>query len=465
MGISLLEFKIKGNLFGIRTEIIKNIFDIETIKKAYFMPDYVVGVTHYNQYLFPVICTEKLLKLSDRSCEEPVGKTAVVVDLNGKYYALIVDEILKIQEIERTGPEDDIVNFYKTKNDLPEELTKTFLMTKIQVPSFLNKRYTEAEIKTGKPKAENSYLIFYIGEKIFALNTEIIRKVEYLESMKKSVTVENNWIEGVFLIKDFIVKVGSLKKLLNLEDSPAENLVIIEKHNRYFGFTIDEIIDIVEVPKSEIKSGPNPDNILNEFFVYSNEVVPVISDKYIGKIIDEYALLHEKKEEIQENSEEETILIVEIAGEKFAVNMKNVTGVLELNDLHISNYTTKNPFIKGLTTVRNEKYFVVSYEEIIGKEIEKKEDAKLLVLKYNDNLKIALIISEIQDIITVPAANIKVADDDNYFIGGTVVDNKDNFIDLLNINWLSLAVSKNVEKEKLDYSKPVSVKRNDLEIK
>jgi len=105
--INLLEFKINDNLFGIRTNHIKNIFDIENVKESPLMPDYVVGVTIHGKKAYLLICLENA-----------------------------VDEILRIQEIEDTGNANDIINFYKVKDMVLEEITPEFLKRKIKIPSF-----------------------------------------------------------------------------------------------------------------------------------------------------------------------------------------------------------------------------------------------------------------------------------------------------------------------------------------
>ena len=41
---TVLEFKIGDKKFGIPTKFVKNLFEIENVKKVYGMPEYVVGL-------------------------------------------------------------------------------------------------------------------------------------------------------------------------------------------------------------------------------------------------------------------------------------------------------------------------------------------------------------------------------------------------------------------------------------
>ena len=235
--INLLEFKIKDNLFGIRTDYIKTIFDIEKVKPVLLMPDYVVGITSVGKNAYLLICIEHLLGISKESCKNVIGKTAIVVNVYGKLYAFIVDEILKIQEIEKNDS-DDIVNFYNDQGKVLEEITPDFLNLQIKVPSLRYEKEKDEQNKENSIKnlSYKTFLIFELDGYYFALNTDYVKKVEYLDNLKKSITAEDTLVEGVFLVKKYPVKALNFKTLFKLEtDHNEESLIILEKEKKGFG--------------------------------------------------------------------------------------------------------------------------------------------------------------------------------------------------------------------------------------
>lgn len=434
--INLLEFKINDNLFGIRTNHIKNIFDIENVKESPLMPDYVVGVTIHGKKAYLLICLEKLLGLSKEKCKDPIGKTAITVLVGDNLYSFAVDEILRIQEIEDTGNANDIINFYKVKDMVLEEITPEFLKRKIKIPSF-KQSSTDQEKSEEKKDEEISFLIFTLGNKLFALNTDFLKKVEYIDNLEKSITIEDEWIEGVYLIKGHPVKTGNLKKIFKIDEGKEENLLILEKNNKSLGLKVDDIIDIYSIEKSKINEGNNEENILKDFFVYENKVVPVLSHKFLDKAIEKYSLKYHRTEDLEKTQAKKykkiDILIINILGEKFALKMEDVNEVLEYEDVHISSYPTENKFIKGLAAYKNLSFFLITFERIFNKEIQINENVRIILLGKNGKYT-GLLVSDVEDILPVPEENIAELKNNESLIGGSVILEPE-IINLLNIDW------------------------------
>ncbi|WP_457643721.1 chemotaxis protein CheW [Persephonella sp.] len=438
MKINILEFTVKDHLFGLRTEYIKNIFDIENVQPAPLMPDYVAGVTTHGRHVYPLICMERILEL-DGQCKNLTGKTAITVDVDGRNYALVVDEIHKIQEIEKTGKEDDVINFYNLKGEVLEEITPQFLKRKIRIPAFRQSETAfQEELSTiEKKEDEESFLIFKAGDRFFGVNTDFIKKVEYIENLSKTAVNEDSWIEGVYLLRKIPVKAGNIKKLFNIENGEGEFLIILEKDRKLFGLIADDIIDIYTVKISKINRGSYEQAVLKDFVVYDNRVVPVLSERFITETLEKYSLetAYEEEQTSTEKKNQIDILLFRIGEELLGIKMENVDEVLEYSDVHISNYPTEIKAIKGLIATGKESLFLISYEEFLGQRIDTdSEDTKILIMK-DDDLKIALLISDIEDILVVPEENFAEVDSEELFIRGTVMDRKGNLINVINPKW------------------------------
>jgi purine-binding chemotaxis protein CheW len=438
--INILEFTVKDLLLGLRTEYIRYIFDIEQVEPAPLMPDYVAGFTVHGKYIYPLICMEKILELSD-NCDNPTGKTAIAVDIEGKVYSLVVDEILKIQEIEERSSENDVVNFYNLQGRVLEEITPQFLKKKINIPPVRQKVETVFLGKESTHKEEEiSYIIFGLKDRWFAVNTDFVRKVEDIETVKMTPVNEDNWIEGVFLVKGIPVKAGSMKKLLNIPDSSlGESLIILEKDKKYFGFIVDGIVDIYTLDRAGINRGSSTDSIFKDFFVYSNRVIPVVSEDFIEEVLSKHSLeVVETGEKHRKKSKNKVdILVFKIGNEKLGLKMENLDEVLELKEVHLSSYPTEHEFVKGIIAKGNESYYLISYETALKQKIDtESEDTKILVIA-DKGFKVAVLISDIQDIISVPEENIAELEDDTLFVKGTVIDKKGELLNLLNPRWIT----------------------------
>ncbi len=437
MKINLLEFTVGDSLFGIRTEYVKYIFDIENIKPSPLMPEYVAGFTTQGKYVYPLICMDMLLGLS-KDCSNVIGKTAIVVDVYGKRFALVVDDIRKIQEIEETEEGNDIVNFYNLRGQIIEEITPVYLSRRIKLPPLKQKvLLSNLENKSTEKEEERSFIIFKLSDKTFGIDTEFVKKAEYLENLKKFITRGDSWVEGVFLIKDTPVKAIDLKKVINLEGNLGENLLIVERENKNVGLIVDEIIDIYSVLKSEINTGVNAEDIFYEFLVVDKKVIPVLSQQFINQIIEKYSLVtsESKKENSLDKKESIDILVFKIGNEIFGIKMKNICEVLEGSDAHISNYPSENQLIRGLIARERESFFLISFEKLLGQNIDlNSEDTKILVIKEN-NIKFALLVSEVIDIQSVYESDLAEFEGDESFIEGLVVLKNKELINLINPLW------------------------------
>ncbi|EDP73732.1 chemotaxis protein CheW, partial [Hydrogenivirga sp. 128-5-R1-1] len=387
-----------------------------------------------------LICVENLFGLSKEKCKNIIGKTAITVSVYDNQYSLVVDEIIKIQEIENTGSSSDVVNFYKVQDKVLEEITPEFLKLKIKVPSFkqLSTAQKGRKIKEEKNDEEKTFIIFTLGNKPFAINTDYLKKVEYIDNLEGNIAFENEWIEGVYLVKGTPVKTGNLKKLFGINDGKEENLLILEKENKSLGIKVDDIVDIYSIKKDHINEGTNENNILKDFFVYDKKVVSVLSEKFLDEAISKYSLKYNKTDGVDKTQhtkhKEIDILIINILGEKFAIKMEDVAEVLEYDDVNISNYPTENKFIKGLAAYKNQSFFLVSFEEVFNKEINIDENVRIILIEKNGKY-IGILASDIEDIVSVPEENIAQLDNNKTIIGGNVILDKE-IVNLLNINWL-----------------------------
>ena len=438
MSVQLLEFKVKDHLFAIKTDNVKLVFEVENIKKTVPIEDYLCGITTYANKSYLLIDFAKLIGLG-KICDGSIsGKTAIVVDVFGKTYALVVDKIVRINEVRKKDYEGDIVSFYKDQNIVIEEITPEFLNLKIKVPplkQIISHQEEETLIqKRKKEKNEQNFLIFALEDFLYGINSQFVKKVEYLDTLNETPLKEDGWIEGVVLVKETPIKVGNLKKLLNLpEEKDKENLIVIQNDKKGFGFFADEIVDIYPLEENKIHKSVDG-NILKNFFIYQNKVVPILSESFLKEVLEKYSLdiTDEDHQTDTQSLDKEAFLLIRIGSKIFAIPMEYLDEVIEYKDIHLSNYPNENPLIKGIAAYRKISFFLISLEPILKEEIG--EDKKILLLRKDDKV-ISLLINDIYDLIEVPKTNVFILDTDETLLGGTILNDGD-VIELLNVNWL-----------------------------
>ncbi|WP_456470287.1 chemotaxis protein CheW [Caminibacter sp.] len=400
MKVPALKFRVADKYFAVEMEKIKHFFDVEDILHLPSLPSFVVGIVRYNNYVYPLISLKKAWGI-----EEEDSTTAVAMVYEDREYAILIDEIIKIDELEKK--ENFLIEVFEENGEIIGNLSLDFLKN-VEIPTFKNILKKE-ESKIFEER--ESFLLFRCKEEILGVDTKILRKVEEYDG------------KDVFLLNNTVITLLPFSKIY--KESPLENILILEK-NKILGIVVDEIIDIALVEKSEIVNGSG---MFNRYFVYNNKEVKIFNNEYLEMKLEKYGVVL-PKEQKRVFSDIVEVLVLDIAGEKFAVKMSNILEIVDFDEAYF-NFANENPHVKGILTTKEGATFILSLEKVLGKEIEITEDSKIIVFK-NGVLK-ALLVSGIEDLIYVEKEKIVYSQNDTY-IGGIVIYN-DSMIPLFNLHW------------------------------
>ena len=403
MKVAALEFRVADKYFAIEMSKVKHFFEIENIKKLDFLPSFVEGIVNYNNYVYPLISLKKAWNIDDGKKEE----TAVAIVFREREYAILIDEIIKIDEFEKK--ENFLVEVFEEDGKLIGNLNLDFL-NDFKIPTFQNKTITIEEKKYAN---KESYLVFECNEELLAIDSKLIKKIEDYE--KETV-----------IINGMVVNVTNQDKIY--KECAKVNILILE-NEKVLAFPIGNVVDILLVEKDEITQ--TYEGVFNRFFLYKSKEVKIFSNGYLGKMISKYGSVV-KKENIKKFDEKIEVLLLNICGEKFAIRMKNVVDINEYNEASL-NFANNNPHVKGIITTREGATYILSFEKILKKEPVISEDSKIIVLKDENILK-AILVDSIEDIIYVKSENILISNENDNIIGGMVIHGKD-MIPLINVLW------------------------------
>jgi chemotaxis signal transduction protein len=398
MKVPALKFRVGDKVFAIEMKNIKQFFEVEEILKVKGLPPCVLGITKYNKNVYPLISLKKAWKLGGED-----SSTAVAIVFKDKEYAILIDEIIKIEEFEKK--ETFSIEVFEENGELIGNLNLDFLEN-MNIPTFKNV-YSEEKKEFKKYK---NFLLFKCNEEIIGFDVRFLKKVEEYNG------------KNIFVLNKFAIPLVPFKKIY--KDCEAKNIVFLED-KKVMGIVVDEIIDIVMVEEDEIVR--SEEGIFNAFFVYDKNEVKVFNNAYLEMKIEKYGVQYIEKEE-KESINKKEVLIVEICGEKFGIEMKNV---LEISDykkslLHIAD---ENPYVKGIVTTREGALYLISLEDLLEREFDESE-AKVIVVK-SEPLR-AFLIERIDDLIYVDEDKIVYSKSPTY-IGGVILNKE--MIPLLNINF------------------------------
>ncbi len=405
MKVPVVKIRVDDKFFAIELTNVKHFFEPESIIKVASLPDFVKGIVKYNNHVYPLISIKQAWGLENNED----SRTALAIIFNNKEYAILIDEIIKIDALEKK--ENFMFEVFEENGNLIGHLNLDFLEN-IDIPTFKNS-YEQKNLNLTN-RFSSSFLLFRCGQEILGIDTALIKKAE---EQHNSDTV---------MLNDTVINIASLDKLYK---TCTNNSILILEDNKLLALSVGEIIDIAIIKNNTISTAQN--GLFDRFFIYNAHEVKVFSNAILKQFIDEHGV-HSVYSANKEFDEKIEVLILDIGSKQIAIRMENV---VEIEDCKISqtSFSGINGYIKGMVDTREGVTTVLSLENFLQEKLDNRDELKIVVLKHKNKAK-ALLINEINDLVYVDKKNIVVSNSNDSFIGGVVIlDNK--MIPLLNLDW------------------------------
>lgn len=449
---SVVTFRIGQSHFGVPIRIVKWIVDVEKIFPVTMMPEYILGEIEQNGDLYFLVCLERLLAIG--TCKsDPVGKSAIILGVGDREFAILVDEIEKIEEMEQVRNREDKIEFVKDNDTVVEILKDSFFTQLHHIPAIkpnFHKQKEELLQEQTQERDEQSFLLFFVGEELFGIDAAIVEFVEVIEDAKKGVQIPKEpFLEGVYIVKNRLMYLLNLAKYLKLSPVGIENILVIREHNSYLGIGVGEISNIASVAKDELNF-TKADDVSCCFFLYGDRVVTVLQNSYFHALCKEYGIISHKQDNKQKRGGGETkeFVIVGVGQEELALPMEEIASLHELDEVHITRSLEHKEALEGIVAIDAASYLLFDLERMVENKADE-EGSLILVMRSTEDGKIfeyALRIRDIKQIIQADVRDVyEVYSQEEQFIKGTVNLGKKVY-NILNTRWIIQRLKEEHEK-------------------
>jgi chemotaxis signal transduction protein len=440
MKSAVLEFNLLDDLFCFNTKDVDYVFELENYNQIGGFHESVIGITNYNADVMLLVDTAKLY--SDKFLDLTQEKSVVVIhDDHGMKYGMLVDEIIKIEELEVVNPtvdlntEELVVNHYKDKannDEIVNEIYPLPLLKKYDIPSMAsNARESFIEGALHKDAKSSSFLLFKVADKMYGVSSAYVKEV--LENDAKLFEMEcaSQDFKGAIAIRDEIIKMIALDK-----SSVVSDILVLECCSGEIALEVDEVYDIEYFQTANIENLTGNGKI-KAFYNFNQEVVAILDPEYFFS----KEKANEEKSEVNQEEQgvkKEEYLIFKLSSKKYSIPMACIRQVIETESLAKTQSSSiiNHEAIEFLATWNSHAVAVFSMAKLIGLQEELQEDSQTIFIE-NDGHHVAIIVDEIDDIVYLSEENInRVQVQKEAVVGGAVVYN-DEVIVRINEHFLS----------------------------
>lgn len=337
---------------------------------------------------------------------------------------------------------------------------------------------------------ENLHLCFLLDDNIYALNAQNILEVTALTMLNEPQRLPD-YIVGILNYNDLFIKVVDIRKIFDLPQKKYEltnKIIIVKGDESLIAIIVDEVTDFFTALPSKVQRvmGENFNNITRTFYKLDDKVVNIIDIFSLEKVIkkadfnaastnyaalfpddeESVCILNKRKNEIAQIPSmnldtnvygKDQYVIFTIASHSYCIYSLYVKELINMKSYPVTKIPYAPEFVKGIINLKGSFYSVIDLKKLIGLDnrLEKSKktestqlDGKAIVIDSTE-LKMALYVDEINNIINISKENIEPKNDmslDNLFI------NAEAFIDNKVYNILNLDKLINDERLYIDIS-------------
>ncbi len=428
MKASVLEFRLRDELYCFNTQHIAYVFELEEYTPIDEPSSAVLGIVRYNDDMMPLVDTLYLYSKEHLASTE-YKSVVVIYDEQKNIYGMLVDEIIKIEELDLVHPSVDInteelvINHYKDKQQLVNEIFPLPLLKKEQILTMHQHNNSLAQDEMNNTiHTTQEYLLFTIGEKEYALGSEYVKEVLHDTPQIFYRMSADQRLCGAIAVRDEVISIANIQQ-------PKEigSVIIAEHETKEFAILVDEVYDIEHFETGKIEYTKSKEESVAGFYNFKNEVIALINPHFYLQSVVEKELHHLQE---QTFSTKDEYLTFYLGTKRFAIDMQYVRQVVESDLLAKTESSSiiSSPDIRFITTWNKHAVSVADISTKLGVRDAKKLE-QTLFLSF-DNKIVAFLIDDVDDIVYIKADSVKHVDNSDSIVGGALMVDGDVVIKL-----------------------------------
>jgi len=261
MGNQIVTFQLGKEIFGIDTNLIKEIIRYPEITEVPKAPKYLKGLANLRGIIIPVIDTR--IKLDIPDIEITPYTRVLILDMGKTFLGLIVDQVKGVIDVEENEiePPPQVLSSEIEKEYISGVIRKNCqLILKLNLENLCKIEITasEAEIKTQvfkeeQKEEEKKYIeeiqlvTFLIAEEEYAFPIEIVKEILRVGNIIE-VPETPEYILGILAVRDTLLPVVDLRKIFGFSD-------LAKDVNQELDKILKEHEDFVKDLKNSIETG------------------------------------------------------------------------------------------------------------------------------------------------------------------------------------------------------------------
>jgi len=307
---------------------------------------------------------------------------------------------------------------------------------------------TENNNSLSTQEKENLYLCFLLDENIYSLNAINVLEVATLPMLHSPQKLAN-FVVGILNYNDLFINVLDIRKILNRPTQKynlSNKIIIIKGEESLFAIIADKVTDFFPIKQQDTQRimGEANNDIIKTFCKKNENTINIIDIEALESFVKNTQTTSQTNYEDLFPQDEESLFVLQKRSKELAkIPFMNIsTNIYEKNQyiiftienhkyclrseyakefINLKNYPiTKIPFtpsyIVGIINLKGNFYSVLNLKEFMGLNREddnnNNETNKVLVLDASE-LKLALVVDEIVDIINIAQENITEKNDKN----------------------------------------------------
>lgn len=283
----------------------------------------------------------------------------------------------------------------------------------------------------------SQYLFFELAGKLYVVDSVNVVQAIMLPYINIPQKMPNHII-GFINYGVLTVNVIDLRSILNLEQkqySVNDKVIILKTDEMIFAVIVDNIIDIIQIPQSEIKAPPinSTQNFINMIYCFDSSIVSFLDLSSIEELVkstqleahmnetknlfpqDEksVAILEERSNMLIKKAQgtslinkfyQDQFIIFTVNSAKYCINIKYIKEFAPEKNIKITKIPYTPSYVEGVINLRGNFYTIIDLKSFLGFDYDtggsKKSQRQVIVID-SEEFKLGFMVDSIKTIINI----------------------------------------------------------------